>query len=242
MLKLTLVCKSKGDIGKPTVITSDLIKAGFLKKKPKNGETVNLRLVNNGGITADQDFVASRDGNTLYAKNGFNTYLFDAPKVGKSVTVGCVGLVGAKAAKIASVGTSAKEFEPSSDRSAYTSLKALNKLLSAFPTKVAAAASIGVSVDTLRRMISKATAAALSAAAAPAKKQTRKASSSKKKAVAVKVTSSKPLMTLAKSGGYSAKQLISALKQSGGVKSLAAKKLGTNPRTFGRWLEAQGLA
>lgn len=35
--------------------------------------------------------------------------------------------------------------------------------------------------------------------------------------------------------------LKNALRQTGGNKSAAAANLGTNPRTFGRWLEAAGL-
>jgi hypothetical protein len=167
MLQIKMVSRSEHDT-KPTINTNDLIKAGFLKSKPSDGSVVELKLVNSGGIVAVQDFVASRNGSTLYAKNGFNDYLFGLPSVGNPIHVGCVGL----AKRISSTYT------------APSSIKELKALLNGFPTKKAAAEAIGLSTDSLRRLEKKIIANAASKGAKVSVSSnatpTAKASTSKK--------------------------------------------------------------
>jgi hypothetical protein len=149
MFNLKLTAKSQKD-RKPTINTRDLLNAGLISKLPENGEKIELKLVNSGDIVATQDFYASRDGNTLYAKEGWNDYLFDLPSVGNPVYIKCAGVINGNR----STGPVWKDSQAAPIERP-TTLAGIKKLLASFPTKIAAAASIGVSVDTLRRMIDK---------------------------------------------------------------------------------------
>jgi hypothetical protein len=98
MIEITLVTKSAGDENakKASINTRELVKLGILKKLPKDGQRVTLKLAPIGaapGILADQDFVASREGATLYSKDGFNHYLFGVPTRGNPIKVYCAGIV-----------------------------------------------------------------------------------------------------------------------------------------------------
>ncbi len=218
MLNISLHCKSAKET-KPSINVSELLKAGLLKKAPKDGEQVVLKLVNSGGIVAEQDFYGSRGGKTLYAKNGFNDYLFDAPEVGVPTTVGVCGVV-TKAGKTTS--------QPAQRQTVGKGLSALNKLVKQYGTKVAAAQAIGVSVDTLRRMFKRAELEAKTAA--PKKASTGRAM--------VKTTRK---TARASHNLFTKASVKEALRKTGGNKAAAANLLGTNPRTLGRAIEKLGL-
>lgn len=102
MIEITLVSKSKDD-KKPTVNTNELIKLGLISPKVKieDGDVLLLKIAPIGaqGILADQEFKASRNGATLMAKDGWNTYLFGLPKVGNPIKVNCAGVFSNKMPK-----------------------------------------------------------------------------------------------------------------------------------------------
>ncbi len=248
MINLKLTSKGAGDDaqGKPSLTTKQLLDAGLLKKAPKAGDKVELKLVNSAGIVAVQDFYASRGGDTLYAKEGFNDYLFDTPSRGNPVTVGCCGVVqssGSTGRQPVDTGRGNAITTRVSDRP--TSLSALKRLVSEYGTKVAAATSLGISVDTLRRLFKKAEANEASSKKTAKKSSSKKSSSSKKTAAPVKTTKStkggRGLTFETNYGYYTLSDIKKALKDTKGNKAAAADLLGTNPRTFGRWLAKAGI-
>lgn len=243
MLNTELVTKSEKD-RVPTLNTAPLIKAGLLSRKPKNGERVDVRLVNSAGIVAEQDFYGSRDGSTIYAKNGFNSYLFDLPKLSKPTKV---GVCEANFSDDDDSYTS-EDFDTGRGHavrtrvtSAPTSLTALNRLVSEYGSKTAAAESLGVSPRTFGRMFEKAQAAEASSKRSSGRSQASKSGrfGSQKKASPAATKSSSRSNTYGKTN-ITKTALKQALK-GGNSNAAAADLLGWSSDTIRRAKEFFGL-
>lgn len=103
MVTIKLVTRSAKD-RKPTINMSELLTFGLISKKTKlvDGDVFLLKLSPIGaapGILVEQEFQVSREGRTLYAKDGWNHYLFGMPSVGEPLEVNCAGALSAKEVK-----------------------------------------------------------------------------------------------------------------------------------------------
>lgn len=212
----------------PTVNTSALIKAGLLRKRDiKQGEVFRLKLVNKAGIVAETDFTVNRADGTTMKANRWNSHLFEMPRNGAPVSYGVCAVYKVPKVEVTSKANGAPDGHSESAQR-LCRLAALNKLLSRYGTKVAAAFALGISVDTLRRMFKKAEA---EAATAPAENKTATKAKSKKTA-----NSKAPKNSRSNTYGaakISLEELKSALK-SGGTVTGAAKVLGVSRETVRR--------
>ena len=156
MLNIELKCKSRSD-NKPTLNTSSLVKGGFLRAgSVRDGDVISVKLVNAEGVVATQEFQASREGTTFYAKDGWNDFLFGTPDVGYPISVGICSVTSTSATRARSTARPAAKKMSAGASNGYSapSKTALKSLLKTYGgVKTAVAAHIGVSTRTLGRWL-----------------------------------------------------------------------------------------